>query len=314
MTTVPPSGYTVRGNKIYDANNNVHLFRGIARPSLEWNSQGEGLSLADYKVMAGLDPAPSKGWSANVIRLSLSEKFWLQNTSGYQATIAQQVAWITRPPPDGIGKDVILDLHWSVGGNLANDHKQYRMADLQSITFWQQVAARYKDNPKVLFELYNEPHDVPWTVWRNGGSSGEGYTAAGMQQLYKAVRDTGATNLVIVGGLNWAYDLSEIPTYKLTGTNIVYNTHPYEVDGKLAGNWNSGFGNLSATSPVIMTEFGNWDCNGPYYTDLLNYAQSHGIHWTAWAWMNPLDCGFPTILADWNGTPSAIGQIIKNHM
>ena len=32
-----------------------------------------------------------------------------------------------------------------------------------------------------------------------------------MQQLYDTVRATGAQNLVIIGGLNWAYDLSGVP-------------------------------------------------------------------------------------------------------
>jgi hypothetical protein len=46
------------------------------------------------------------------------------------------------------------------------------------------------------------------------------------------VRATGANNTVIVGGLNYAFDLTGIATYSLTGFNIVYNTHPYDFGGK----------------------------------------------------------------------------------
>ena len=35
--------------------------------------------------------------------------------------------------------------------------------------FWHDLATRYKNHPNVIFGLYNEPHDVPWEVWRNGG-------------------------------------------------------------------------------------------------------------------------------------------------
>ena len=63
----------------------------------------------------------------------------------------------------------------------------------------------------MLFELYNEPHDVSWRVWKSGGDAGDGCQAVGMQQLYDAVRATGAENLVIIGGLDWAYDLSGVP-------------------------------------------------------------------------------------------------------
>ncbi len=63
-------------------------------------------------------------------------------------------------------------------------------------------------------------------VWMNGGTGGWGFTVAGMQQLYNAVRATGANNLVIVGGLNYAYDLTCVKTNPLIGTNVVYNTRP----------------------------------------------------------------------------------------
>jgi endoglucanase len=46
------------------------------------------------------------------------------------------------------------------------------------------------------------------------------------------VRDTGANNVVIIGGLNYAYDLSGIANYAIDGVNIMYNTHPYDFGGK----------------------------------------------------------------------------------
>ncbi len=36
----------------------------------------------------------------------------------------------------------------------------------------------------VLFELYNEPHDISWSVWLNGGDTGDGFTTPGMQAIY----------------------------------------------------------------------------------------------------------------------------------
>ena len=35
----------------------------------------------------------------------------------------------------------------------------------------------------ILFELYNEPHDVSWAIWRNGGGVSD-FVAVGMQALY----------------------------------------------------------------------------------------------------------------------------------
>lgn len=294
---------SVSGNQILDANGKAVLLRGVCRPSFEWNPLGESSSLADYQLMAS--------WGANVVRLSTNQDFWLAGASthsaNYPATIDQQVAWIKQA-----GMYVIIDLHWSDTGNLGLAGAQQLMADSNSVTFWSQVAARYKNDPSVLFELYNEPHDVAWSVWLNGGSSGS-FTVAGMQQLYNAVRATGANNVVVIGGLNWAFDLSGVSAgYAVTGTNIAYATHPYDYDGKQVADWDTAFGNLAAKHPVIMTEFGQYCASDSYVADLLAYATSKGIHWTAWAWYVS-GCEFPSIISDWKGTPtSLVGVLVKN--
>src|SRR5206468_12242244 len=125
--------------------------------------------------------------------IALNQTFWLQG-GGYPETVDQQVQWI-----EGLGMDIILDLHWSDRGQGANPGQQ-RMADENSKTFWTQVASKYKTDGRVQFELYNEPEVVPWDVWLNGGPSGDGFTVVGMQALYDAVRGAGANNLAIIGG------------------------------------------------------------------------------------------------------------------
>ena len=205
---------------------------------------------------------------------------------------------------------VILDLHWSDRGNLGTTPAAQRMADQNSITFWQSVADRYGDNGQVLFELYNEPHDLSWSVWRNGGDSGEGWTAVGMQTLYEAVRGTGAHNVVIVGGLDWAYDLSGIPDHALDGYNIAYATHPYDLFGKTPTAWEADWGFLTASEAVIVTEFGSFDCGGGYSSELIAYAAERNVSWTAWAWY-PGGCDFPSLIENWGATPSAAGTVVR---
>ena len=86
------------------------------------------------------------------------------------------------------------------------------MPDRNSLAFWKDFAAAYKNHPAVVFDLYNEPHDVSWDAWLNGGPVTEknrrantelSFEAVGMQALLDAVRGTGAKNLVIAGGLDW---------------------------------------------------------------------------------------------------------------
>jgi endoglucanase len=215
--------------------------------------------------------------------------------------------------------DVILDLHWSEGGTPGTDQvpgAQQEMADAGSVTFWQEVANEYKSNSRVLFELYNEPKLVSgggWSVWQNGGSVG-GFTAVGMNQLYAAVRGTGATNIVILGGIDWAYDLTGVLTHPIAGAmNLAYAVHPYYNNGKMPGDWAADWGAVLPMFPVIVTEFGRIDgsCDAGYAQQVLQYANSHQLSWIGWAWY-PKDCSFPSLITGFDGTPTAVGTVVKN--
>jgi len=223
---IAPGGYYVNGNTVCTASGQPHLFHGVDRPSMEWTPFGEKISAADFQLMAT--------WKPNVVRIALNQDFWLSSSpifnSGYKTLIDNAVTWAEQA-----GMDVILDLHWSDAGQLGSCSSgcQQLMADTNSITFWSELAAVYKNDGRVLFELYNEPHDVSWSVWKSGGATGAGWTAAGMQQLYDAVRGAGADNLVIAGGLSYAYDLSSVPqswrspnSVTITGSVLVRNPHP----------------------------------------------------------------------------------------
>src|SRR5260370_32644712 len=115
------------------------------------------------------------------------------------------------------------------------------MADARSVNFWQIMANHYKNDPKVFFELYNEPNGISWSCWLNGCSPW-----VGIQQLYNTVRNNGFNNLVIMGGLNFAYDLSGVPNNRPHGVNIVFATHPYDFSGKQPPDWHTAGGLFQA--------------------------------------------------------------------
>jgi endoglucanase len=317
-----PNGYYTNGATVCTADGTPHEFHGVDRPSLEWGSGGQNISLSDFQAMAG--------WGANVVRIALNQDFWLSgaalNDPAYPGTVDQAVQWA-----EGAGLDVILDLHWSDAGDLTvtstnaqgpGNSNQQEMADVNSIEFWKEVATRYRGDGHVLFELYNEPHGIAWDVWLNGGQAGR-YTAAGMQQLYDAVRGAGANNVVIAGGLDWAYDLSGVGPGgpRVNGYNVMYATHPYLSSGPPSG-WESSFGHLVTTdfAPVIATEFGDGrkgQCTGAFDQELIAFANSHGVSWTAWAWYpavsadDPQGCSFPSLILDWTAAPSIQGMVVQ---
>jgi endoglucanase len=308
-----PGGYYTNGATVCTADGTAHLFHGVDRPSMEWGSTGENIGPDDFNAMAG--------WHANVVRIALNQDFWLSGAAlydpEYQARVDQAVS-----AAEAAGLDVILDLHWSDRGNLSvtklsgqdqnGTSNQQEMADVNSQQFWLEVATKYKTDGHVLFELYNEPNTISWSLWLNGGKSS--FTVVGMQALYDTVRKTaGANNIVIAGGLSWAFDLTGVGAAPISGYNIIYATHPYKPQDPQAA-WEGSFGYLATRdiAPVIATEFGDGtsNCTGAWDSALIGFADTHHISWTAWAWY-PAGCSFPALISKWDYTPTVQGQAVQ---
>lgn len=294
--------YSVLENHILDPNGNIYYIHGVARASYEYSRTGDGhFTQGDFYNISL--------WNANTVRIATNQSYQLSDSPCYDANYLGRLdAAVTAANNDGM--NVIFDLHWNDGGDptvCANGQK--KMADARSLTFWQIMADHFQNNPMVFFELYNEPHGISWDCWLNGCDNW-----VGMQQLYDTVRNEGFSNLVIVGGLNYAYDLSGVPNYRVNGFNIVYNTHPYDFPDKQLGDWPRAFGFLTVTDPVVATEFGEFDCLSRYVEQALDYFDAPDgdptlrMGWTGWAWNSPGSCGFPSVIQDWNGTPSPMGQ------
>jgi endoglucanase len=309
--TTPTSGFTVSGNNILDSASHQVLLHGVDRPSLEWsctgttvNNAGGGIPATDFSTIRST-------WNANAVRLAVDQDRWLpgakDSCAGYATTVENAVKAI-----ENNGMIAIIDLHWSDQGNLANSSGQQCMPDQNSITFWQQVAALYKNDPKVWFELYNEPYPpgssqtAKWSLWQNGGSvtctslvGGHSATwnAPGMQAMANAVRGTGANNIIIAGGTDFSSQLGGVP--HLTGGNIAYAIHIYRQSSTWStSGWDFQFGTTAATVPIISTEFGDQVCDGQAFDQaFLTYVHAHNVGYTAWAWF-VAGCNWTSIITD----------------
>ena len=322
--------YHTQDNLILGADNRPYLFHGVGRDGLEFDCAGDGhFDEQELSYMGlGNNRAHATYWGANVVRLPLSEAFWLNGDSTQKCSAAQYHA-LVKQTVDTLNKldlNVILDLQWTdAGGQLGGAGAEWAMPDIDSVTFWQQVAPIYANYSSVLFELYNEPHPASWDCWLNGCQVTNdqlpnlptiSYQAIGMQTLLNTVRNAGANNLALVAGTHWGYSLSQLPSYQLQGTNIVYDTHPYSYQDKNPATWDASFGNLSAIYPVISAENGEYDCGTSYMDPLLTYFDAHDIGWVAWSWIGNGDaCRYPRLINDYNGTPTpGMGQMIYQRL
>lgn len=301
----------VQGNKILNEAGEPVWLQGVSIPSMEWSGGGENILKSTEEALTN--------WNANVIRLGIREHFW-GGTGPYQqdggAAYRQLVDDVVNLAGSK-GKYVVIDLH------------RFRAPQPAHAAFWREVATKYANHPAVLFELYNEPHDISWDVWKNGGfvstekkktealtenkESLKGFESVGMQALIDAVRDAGAKNIVIVGGLDWSYDLSGVlEGYALDdrgGNGIVYSTHVYP----WKSDWQGKFMRVAEKHPIFIGECGapqerlefippeRHEDPSTWVPDFLGLVQKHKYHWTAWSFHPKAS---PVLLSNWDYEPT----------
>jgi aryl-phospho-beta-D-glucosidase BglC (GH1 family) len=323
----PPLALKVVKNLVLDSRNQPVRLRGVNTACLEWTSNGEGHILDTVKTAI-------TDWHVNHIRLPLAQDRWFgkapEQTDGgksYRALVDQVVDLCTRN-----GCYILLDLHWSNAGEWGKQIGQHVMPDQNSVTFWRDLASTYKNHPAVLFDLYNEPHDISWDIWLKGGKVTERayrrnpqktYDAVGMQTLLDTVRETGAKNVVIAGGLDWSYDMSGFLQGKQlsdpTGNGVIYANHAYPFKGDTVEKWIVKMEKATQTLPVIVSEFGaegrpgtgpNRNQRGEEWVRrVLQALEDHKWNWTAWD-LHP--AAGPRLVSDWKYTPTpTFGKWVK---
>jgi hypothetical protein len=264
-------------------------------------------------------------WHVHVVRLLLNEDCWLgingvePRFSGerYRAAVKAYVSRIEQA-----GMDVILDLHWNAAGHRLARRQHVMPDESHAVAFWRSVASRFGDDPAVVFDLYNEPHDVSWRCWRDGCTVNDGGTwrAVGMQRLVDTVRGAGATNVIMVGGLGWSGDLTgwrhwrpDDPLGQLAASWHVYSFGACTDESC----WNANVDALHGVAPIVVGEFGQMNCRHDFVDRFMAWADRQdggvGLGYVAWTWDDWSDCNGPTLITDYDGTPTTYGVGIRDH-
>jgi endoglucanase len=188
--------------------------------------------------------------------------------------------------------------------------------------FWRSVATEYRHDRSLLFDLYNEPHDVTWECWAAPCSVYDRwfgwYPATGLPNLLRVVRATGARQPVLLGGLDWASDLRGWPAHRpydpahaLVAANHTYDfTACYSVCRK-------ALANIASRVPVVTGELGEGDCRHSYIDPYMRWADRHGISYLGWTWDagGRWDCaGGPSLITDYSGHPTRFGKGFREHL
>jgi endoglucanase len=321
----------VAGNKLISADGQQVVLHGVDRSGTEYECvQDHGIFDGPSNVRS-IDAMKAVG--VNAVRVPLNEACWLGDSyvnpaySGakYQAAIESYVKLL-----NANGMDVVLDLHWTNGTytgpasacSSVQATCQKPMPDAaEAIPFWTSVASTFKGNDSVIFDLFNEPYPEQadqnnlaegWQCWLKGGScAGISYPVAGMQSMVNAVRSTGASNVLMLGGLTWSNDLDGWLSHEPVDPdhNLTASWHSYNFNAcSTQACWTSQIAPLIAKVPLIAGEIGENNCQDSYIASLTSWLNSEHASYLAWAWNSDFNCySGPGLINNYNGTPTAYG-------
>ena len=327
----PPGGLSplhVQGNKLVNAAGQTVVLHGVNHSGTEYACvQGWGMGdgpTYDQAVVTAI-----KSWRTNAVRVPLNEDCWLAINgvpAAYSGATYQQFIknWVTLLNQNGIY--AILELKWTAPGSTPATG-QVPMPDMDhSPTFWAQVANAYKGNNTVIFELFNEPFPdnqqnstAAWVCWRDGGTCpGVGFQAAGMQSLVNAVRGTGATNVLALGGVSYANALYQWLAYKpndpLNNMAAVWHVYNFNICSTVSC-YNANAGPVLAQVPVIVTETGADNCDPTWWNTYLSWLDTNGVSYLAWVWNTwGSSCTTLSLITNYSGATTQMGLIYKNHL
>ncbi|OTB08545.1 glycoside hydrolase family 5 protein [Hypoxylon sp. CI-4A] len=164
----------------------------------------------------------------NILRLPISWQFLVNNQLG-KPLDSKNLAQYDQLMENCLatGAHCMIDIHnfarWN-GGIIG----QGGPTDDEFVSLWSQLASKYADNDKVVFELMNEPHDLDVGIWANT-----------CQKVVTAIRKAGATSqMILLPGSNFdsaanltesggAEQLLDIKNPDGTTNNLLLDIHKY---------------------------------------------------------------------------------------
>ncbi|MGN0230310.1 MAG: glycoside hydrolase family 5 protein [Muribaculaceae bacterium] len=204
-------------------------------------------------------------WGATIVRcsigLNLDDQCYDKNRHLAYATVDSMVNAAVKH-----GVYVLVDFH-SHKNNLALAKE-----------FFEAVTKKYGNVPNVLYEIWNEPEEIPWQEIKDYAN-----------EIIPLIRRNAPKSIIIVPTPKWDQLVDLAADAPLTGySNIVYSVHYYSATHK---DWNREkvIYAINKGLPVFFAETGGMLHTGDGVFDMdsweewLKIARENSISWIAWS-------------------------------
>jgi glucose/arabinose dehydrogenase len=341
----------VRGRVLENGAGTPVQLRGVNRGAFDsrclWDTTGVADGPTDQASVNAM-----LAWKINVVRLPLNEDCWLGinglpaggTAAGYRAAVQAYVSLLRRN-----GLYVMPEAQVFAPGNIRSTSIDYMPDAAHMPAFWTSVAATFGNDHGIIFDpvsevamaSWNDPHPSPtgqWSCWLHGCtldsvySGAPRYAAAGLQSLVNAIRSTGATEPIVLGGLDYNSDLTQLLGYLPNDPQhqLIASAHVYDfvqggaVDGLFTGQLEP----IAARMPVILGELGERYCDSgtaSFSKHVLSLIDGEAVKGNLigvleWTWnagggwqcpTGPYGDGGPLLIRDYSGTPTVMGSAFK---
>lgn len=293
----PAPPYHVSGNKVLGKNGERFVPYGFVIDCASFDQSARtlcnGTTNQDPWRVDQMVSAAAGFWHSDVIRLQVAVEQLLPSSGAVDARYLRLIHRI-------VTQATALHLVTIITLQTEKFHGP-PLPTTDAIRFWAVIAKHFKHNPRVMFDLYNEPRLLPskkppiltekqmWNIWQHGGSY-NGTTYVGDQVLVKTIRKTGASNVIIAESNKFDRDLTLLESHLLTDPrgNLVYGVEPnLNAKHKTRAEWRAYFGALAHKLPIfpeaLLPKFQECNRAAPtIFPKLLRYLGE--IHMGAIVW------------------------------
>ena len=170
---------SVKGVDLVDQSQKKFQLRGVSTHGINWDVGSPYVNEAAFRTLRD-------DWGVNAIRLAMYTSEYNGYCSGgdkkaLRTKVEEGVQYATK-----LGMYVIIDWHILSDGNPKQHIKEAKR-------FFATMAAKYKKQKNVLYEICNEPNGCSWKTIRSYA-----------QSVTKVIRKKDAKAIVIVGTPTWS--------------------------------------------------------------------------------------------------------------